>query len=295
MNCHQVKESMPLYYYGELAAEQEEEVEAHCAECKPCGVEVSDYRRFSSALDQAEIEPSASLLSECRELLARQVTEFRHPAPARSWWAQLFASHLDFRVPVGAVALVAVGWFSAKLVPMVNGTNQASLTSLVRSVEPDSQGRIRIAVDDVHRRIVSGGADDRQIRELLLVAAREESSPGVRVESVDLLKNMASSADVRAALLNAMERDPSPAVRLKALEGLKQFSQDRSVRVALTGVLLNDSSPGVRLQVIDLLVQHRDDAMVGVMQNLVTRENDSYVRGRLQRALLAMNASPGTF
>lgn len=294
MTCQQVKESMPLYYYGELPPEQEENVEAHCAECNSCGSEVETYRRFASALDEAELEPSLGLLSECRQLLALRVSEWEQPAPALNWWRRLFAWNLDFRVPAGALALVAIGWFSARLIPIA-GVQQASMTSLVRSVEPDASGGVQIAVDDVHRRIVSGGIEDQKIRSLLLAAAREESSPGVRVESVQVLTTMASAADVRAALLDSVQHDPNPGVRLKALEGLKQFAQDGPIRRALTDVLLNDSNPGVRIEVIDLLVAHHDDSMVGVMQNLVRKESDGYVRVRLQRALLAMNASPGTF
>ena len=169
------------------------------------------------------------------------------------------------------------------------------MVSLVRSIEPDSSGGVQIAVDDVHRRVVSGGIEDRNIRSLLLRAAHEESNPGVRVESVQVLTTMASSADVRAALLDAVQHDPNPGVRLKALEGLKQFAQDGQVRRALTAVLMNDSNPGVRMEVIDLLVAHHDDSMVGMMQKMVSKESDGYVRGRLERALISMNASPGTF
>ena len=115
------------------------------------------------------------------------------------------------------------------------------------------------------------------------------------MESVQVLNNMASSADVRAALLDAVQRDPDPSVRLKALDGLKQFAQDAQVRRALTAVLLKDSNPGVRIEVIDLLTAHHDNSVVGVMQNLVNKESDGYVRGRLERALISMNASPGTF
>ncbi|MDQ6676817.1 MAG: HEAT repeat domain-containing protein [Acidobacteriota bacterium] len=301
MKCEQVKEGIPLYFYGELAPELEENVEAHCAQCEPCAGEVDKYRAFAQALNENEMEPSLGLLAECRQLLAARVGEIERPAPGFSWWRKLLNSHIDLRVPAGAVALIAVGWFGAKLSPGVIGMtqgagfSQSGMTSMVRSVEPDAYGRVRIAVDDVHRRVVSGGVDDAKIKQLLLAAAREESSPGVRVESVDMLKNMAASQDVRTALLDAVQHDPNPGVRLKALEGLKQFSADASVRKALTSVLLKDANSGVRIQVIDLLVTHRDDSMVGMLQNLVRREEDGYVRVRLQRALQDMNASVGTF
>ncbi len=288
MTCEQVKDAIPFYYYGELPPEQEEEVEAHSASCAPCNREVENYRKFASSLDEAELEPSIGLLSECRELLAQRVTEWERPAPNPNWWEKW---KIDFRIPIAALALLSIGWFSAKI--YAPQPSNPGITSTVRSVEPDASGRLTIAVDDVQRRVVSGGLNDDNVRRLLLTAARDESNPGVQVECVDALKKMAHSSDIRATLLDVVQRDPSPSVRLKALEGLKQFTSDTKVRNALSNVLLSDSSPNVRMEVIDLLVH--DGSMVGVMQNQVRREDNSYVRVRLQKALQQMNASEGVF
>jgi hypothetical protein len=81
-------------------------------------------------------------------------------------------------------------------------------------------------------------------------------------------------------------------VRLKALDGLKQFAGDPDTRQALTQVLLKDENPGVRTQVIDLLIQQRHtDAMVGVLQELMEKEDNNYIRMRCQKVLQEMNAS----
>ena len=289
MTCGEIRNAMPFYYYGELPPEQEEEVEAHCAGCAPCHKEVEDYRKFALALDEAELEPSLGLLSECRDLLAQRVGEWERPAPKPKWW------RIDFRFPVAALALLLIGWFAAKL--NLPGQSQPLITSLVRSVEPDASGRLTIAVDDVQRRVINGGLNDANVRRLVLIAARDESNPGVQVECVDALKRMAHSTEIRTALMDAVQHDPSPSVRLKALEGLKQFATDGNVRNALSTVLLNDSNPNVRMEVIDLLVGGgaRDGSMVGVLQNQVHREDNSYVRIRLQKALQQMNASEGVF
>jgi hypothetical protein len=83
---------------------------------------------------------------------------------------------------------------------------------------------------------------------------------------------------------------------LKALDGLKQFAEDPDTRQALTQVLLKDDNPGVRTQVIDLLVQQRhSDAMVGVLQELMEKEDNGYIRMRCQKVLQDMNASVETY
>ncbi len=299
MTCDQVRKSVPLYFYGELPPETEELIEAHCAACLACQSSCDQFRMFSTALNESELEPSLDLLVECRQILATRIRAGESlPEPRLPFWQRIFQdAHISLRIPAGALALVAIGYFGARLTPdlLPSGALESGIVSTVRSVQPDSSGRVRISVDDVHRRVVSGGVDDQKIRQLLLTAVREESNPGVRVESVDLLKNMASSEDVRGALLDAVEHDPNPGVRLKALDGLRQFASNAEVRKALSQVLLNDSNPGVRIQVIDLLVSHHDDSMVGVLQNLVRKEDNSNVRVRLQRALQEMNASVGTF
>src|SRR5262249_21689431 len=130
---------------------------------------------------------------------------------------------------------------------------------------------------------------------LLLAAAKDPSDPGLRVESVDLLKGRSESAEIRRALLYALQHDSNPGVRLKALDGLKGFAEDPETRKTLTQVLLADKNPGVRTQVIDLLIQHKNDNMVGVLQELMRKEDNGYVRMRCQRALSEMNASVETF
>jgi HEAT repeat protein len=164
----------------------------------------------------------------------------------------------------------------------------------VRSVRPDPSGQVQIAYDETRRRVLSGRPDDQAIQKLLLAAAHEENA-SVRVESMNLLKERTGSSEVRDALLNALAHDPNDGVRLKALEGLKPLVGDADVRKTLSQVLLTDTNPAVRMQVVDLLVSYRDDSVVGVLQGLVQREDNNYVRLKLEKALKDMNASIGTF
>jgi hypothetical protein len=84
-------------------------------------------------------------------------------------------------------------------------------------------------------------------------------------------------------------------VRLKALEGLKPYASDAAVRKTLANVLLKDDNPGVRVQAIDLLSAHHDDSIVGVLQDVMQKEDDGYIRTRTGDLLRAMKASLGTY
>ena len=67
------------------------------------------------------------------------------------------------------------------------------------------------------------------------------------------------------------------------------------VRKMLSQILQNDDNPGVRIQAIDMLTSNHDASVVGVLQNMVGKEDNSYVRWRCEKALKDMNASVGTF
>jgi anti-sigma factor RsiW len=300
MTCDSVGKLIPLYFYGELMPEEEDRLEEHLHGCAGCTREMERQRALAAALDRHRAEVPPTLLDACRAdlLAAIQGGAPRPGKPAKGPWtlfleavAATLGGFNRYRTPVGAVALVAVGFFAARFtgagVPASSLSPAGEVFSTVRSVEPDSSGRVQIAFDETRRRVLSGPTGDRDIQRLLLAAAREDN-PAVRVESVDLLKSRAGSGEVRNALLNAVAHDSNAGVRLKALDGLKPLADDPQV-------LLADDNPAVRMQVVDLLVSRRDDSTVGVLQNLVQKEDNSYVRLKCEKALKDMNASIGTF
>jgi len=321
MNCDSVGKLIPLYFYGELLPEEEDRVEAHLHECAACAREMEKQRALAAALDRRQAASQPMLLAECRAdlMAAIQGGAPRTGGTEKGPWTLFleaigisFTGFNRYRQPVGAVALVALGFFAARFTgagmgnlaiqpnsgaPMAYNASMTSpddVFSTVRSVQPDNSGRVQIALDETRRRVISGNIGDPNIQKFLVAAASEEN-PAVRVESVGLLKSRVDSSEVRDALLNALAHDPNAEVRLKALEGLKGLAGDPEVRKTLAQVLLADDNAAVRMQSIDLLVTRHDDSMVGVLQNLVQKDGNSAVRLKCEKALKDMNASVGTF
>jgi anti-sigma factor RsiW len=316
MNCESVTKLIPLYFYGELPPEEEDGLEQHLDACAACARLAESQRTLSATLDRREMQPSAALLAECRHDLMRAV--YRHegsvlrPVQASGSWKPFregFAAWLPslgpWRMPLGASALLALGFVTARLTtPGAAGPfNLASLTpdviSSIRSVQParagSQPGEVQIVLDETRQRVVSGQLNDSNIQRLMLAAAHDENNPGVRWESVDLLKSQSDSSPVRELLLNRVAEDPNPGVRLKALDGLKTYTGDPQVRKVLAQVLVHDDNPGVRIAAVDALTAHADDKMVGFLQGVVQKEDNTYVRRRCVKALQDMNASVGTF
>jgi hypothetical protein len=308
MTCDSVSKLIPLYFYGELNPDEEDQVEQHLHGCSECNAGMERQRALAAALDRQQAEVPPMLLEDCRAdlMAAIQGGAPRVAQLAKGPWTLFleamgatFTGLVRLRNPVGALALIAVGFFSARLI----GTNPATpaatsptddVFATVRSIQPDSSGHVQIAFDETRRRTVSGTPDNPSIQKLLLAAAREDN-PAVRVESVGLLKDRANSSEVRDILINALMHDSNAGVRLRALDGLKPLSADGEVRKALAEVLLADDNPAVRMQAVDLLVAARDGATVGVLQDVVQKEDNNYVRLKVEKALKDMNASIGTF
>ncbi|HTC32313.1 MAG TPA: HEAT repeat domain-containing protein [Bryobacteraceae bacterium] len=310
MTCEETRKNLPLFLYGELSFDEEELVEVHMDECAACRAALAREKAMFGALDEAEMIPAAGALEESRMELRRRLAHSQNPIRRSSWWDKVregFTINFHFAPGIaqvaGAAAMLVLGFVTARMAPnsLLGNFRTASVmdnpaTSRVRYVEPTSPGRVQIVVDETHQRVLSGSLDDQSIQRLLLTAAKDPSDAGLRVESVDLLKNNSQSAEIRKALVYALEHDPNAGVRLKALDGLKQFAEDPDTRQALTSVLLKDDNPGVRTQVIDLLVQRQhNDAMVGVLQELMEKEDNSYIRMRCQKVLQEMNASVETY
>jgi hypothetical protein len=319
MNCDSILKLLPLYYYGELTPDEEERVEEHTHGCTTCMRELAQQRALAAALDRRKLVAAPALLEDCRSDLmaaiqggaARAARTVKGPwrlfldAMAASFSGAPLSGIARLRLPIGALALIAIGFFGARLIPAGapsrTGVTLGSVTaptdevySTVRSVQPDNLGGVAISLDETRRKVVTGHMTDPNVQRILLAAVHEDN-PAVRVESVDLLRSQSGSTEVRDALLNVLLQDTNSGVRLKALEGLKPLAGDSEVRKALRRVLLADDNVAVRMLVIDLLVANRDDNMVGMMQGLVQQENNNSVRLKLEKALRDMNASPGRF
>jgi hypothetical protein len=314
MTCLDATKEIPNYCYGEISSETEEALESHLTDCSDCHKELARHRKFLELLDERDPMVDAGLLVECRNNLSRAVRQqvaidSTHSAGWRGWQRvteylrDLSRVHISFRIPIGVMALLAIGFFGARYTPEKFGGVREALAepmfSSVQSVEPNASGQVQIAVDQTRRRLVSGTPQDPSIQELLVSGVTDGSNPIVRLRSIQILheapSNNADSQQVCFALRGALDHDPSAAVRLKALDGLKQCATDAAVRATLANALRKDDDPNVRIKAIDLLAAHHDDSIVGALQGLVQREDNPYVRGQMTNLLEQLNASPGTY
>ena len=240
MNCEEAVRDLPLLAYGELSFDGEEALEQHLENCPSCCVEYQRVQALQQAIDREEVDVPPGLLTDCRRNLRLNLAAVAEQRGAQRFWQRFFPS-VQFLKPAGALALLATGFFGARFfeqqdrsftphAPVETARADAPPpASRIRFVEPGNDGRVQIVLEETRQRVLSGSTRDDDIRRLLLTAAKEASDPGLRVESVDLLRSAGESDEIRRVLLYALQHDPNPGVRLKALAGLRRAAADPNV------------------------------------------------------------------
>jgi len=270
MSCDSVTKALSLFLYGELSFEEEEAVHRHLDGCGDCRQALARERALHKALDAAALNPPADLLAECRGDLRRNLG--RESVRRRNWLVRVWdwtgqPVSPSFLKPAGALALLMLGFFAGRL------------------LQPAPDAAPPQAVYQ----------EDAATRRLLFDAATTVNDPSLRLDSVAILGTRTGSPEVSRMLVRAVRSDPNPVVRLKAIDGLKSYGGEAEVRQALSEVLLNDDNLGVRTHAVDVLREHQDLAVAGVLQQVMSKESNDYVRMQCQKMLEELNASLETF
>lgn len=310
MNCELAHERMVTAAYGELPDELVHELERHIAGCAECQREREQVLAVKILADAHPVaEPGANLVARAR----LRLDEALDALPPKRWYELLGERILNNfaslqAAPVAALLLLVAGAGGGVLGgyeyaqnraahaadAQVNAqfttargikvqpeaalpalANVANISGIVR--QPNSE-IVDVSYNQIVPRQVEGSLDDPEIRQLLMLATENNSSPGVRNDSVALLAaecragHSCQPTGIREALMVALRYDRSPKVRQKALEGLEPYvADDMRVRDAVLEAVLNDNDPAIRTAAIGLL--EPDDADTSVRQVLYSVSN----------------------
>jgi len=313
-----------FYACDELEAPERAAVEEHVKVCPACAAALERERRLLEATQvSGSAEPSAALLWRCRSELGEALDR----DAGHGWWQGLVAafspaSWLTMHPASGAALLILLGvavgyvaprWFLPRVAPVGQAPIAASRGPLsdqdLRNVgvaginwEPGSAGgppSVEVHLTAERPIVVRGTLDSSDVKRVLMfvVENNHRFDPGVRLDSVELLKSRGDDADVRHALCFAARNDRNAAVRLKSLDGLRGFEQDGQVREVLLDALLNDSNPGVRIEAINALRAMAeqgpalsDKHVMEVLQDRMQKDPSTYIR--LQSAAAIRQLGP---
>ncbi len=308
MTCDECQRNVSLYLYGELDFAQEEALEQHLEQCAPCRQFLAREKTWHTSLNSTRRDAPLELLAQCRQELNVAITQQAEGKKARRlfWrnWTEPFTGRWSLGLALASF-LVFIGFTSARWIDRhglslgaeSSGTSDMSLVNppRIRDIQPDGHNQVRILFDQVNQRAVTGTPEDQTVRRLLLAAMQDTNDPGIRVDSVEVLKGQ-NGDDVRDALLKTVRQDPNAAVRLKALESLRPFASEPATRDTLKFVLQHDANADVRSEAIDILapagpnLDVTPDLAITLQEIMSTEQENDYVRARCLQVLRSVNA-----
>lgn len=298
--------------YQELSDEQAHELERHVSACPECQRDCEQVLALKVLMDASPVqEPAPNLIARAR----LRLDEALDSLPPKHWyerWSTLAWNNFARlqSAPIAAVLLLVVGAGAGSLgsyeyaqsrvaraaaarnadaqktdsaAALPSLASVASVSAIVR--QPNSE-IVDVSYNQVVPRQIEGSLDDPQIRQLLMLATENASSPGVHDDSVDLLAaecragHSCQPSGIRDALMYVLRNDKSAAVRQKAMQGLQPYvSQDIRVRDAVLESLMTDSDPHIRSAAIGLLEPVEADTSVRqVLYSVSTTDNNPQIR-----------------
>jgi hypothetical protein len=167
---------------------------------------------------------------------------------------------------------------------------EASISGIRTIQQEAGTNRIKIQYDKTTPEQVQGSLSDPEIQQLLLYATRNNYNSGVRMDSIDVLRQKPEDGRIREGLVFALRYDSNPGVRLKALEAVTPYVHgDIRVRNAVVEALLNDNNPGIRMGALHALEASRADTSVRqALQQLAKDDPNPYIRTESRKMLASM-------
>jgi HEAT repeats len=293
VRCSDIGPMLVFYACDEVDARERKDIETHLAACASCASQLDEELAMQSVLLSAsqtadELDPTGSLLSQCRSELSEVLDDISAP-PLRTHWVPFgwVRRWMALRPAWSAAALILIGlgigsqvavWVGSRggndsagglgqvvnVLPSPRLTDQDLAKMAVAGINfapmADSSGMLHLQVRTEQPLDVTGNIDDADVRRILtyVVANGERFDPGVRLDCLDALRARTGDAEVRRALLAAARKDQNPAVRMKALEALRDSAANDAVRDTLLDALEHDANPGVRVEAVNLLVRSLD-------------------------------------
>jgi hypothetical protein len=309
MNCDWTKENVVLYIYDELADDAKFEFDQHVRQCLGCRRELDTALEFKdgmAALPVKDISPS--FLTANRMQLQESLEQAEQSRnifssfifDATGWFHQIKLA------PALTAAMLMIGFAGGvgttykmmdakRPLPVIEKEKTAQTTEAniagIESITPDTNSnQVSIKYNTLTPQTVNGSTDDPRIRQLLLLAARNNRNSGLVLDSLDVLMQRPEDNAVREVLVYALRYDKNPGVRLKSLDALKGYVKDDvQVRDAVVEALLHDNNAGVRQEAISLLDAVKADSSVrAALSVLAERDPNKFIREESKRYLASM-------
>jgi hypothetical protein len=308
MNCDWTKENVVLYIYGELADDAKFEFEQHVRHCLGCRRELDAAMEFKDSMAAAPVKDVSPSFLAANRMQLQEALE--HAEQARNIFSSFIFDatgwfHQIKLAPALTAALLIIGFAGGvgttyRMMdvkkPVVSDNSgsgafvpaaEANIAGIESITPAANSNQVQIKYNTLQPQILNGSTDDPRVRQLLLLAARNNRNSGVVLDSLDLLMRRSEDNAVREVLIEALRYDKNPGVRLKSLDALKSYVRDDvRVRDAVVDALLHDNNAGVRQEAISLLDSVKADSSVRLaLTGLAEHDTNKFIREESKRYL----------
>ncbi len=321
MSHKEIKQQLQLLLYNELDPAEQSTVEQHLKDCEECQKEFVQLKRVFEIIEtQRTPELTEQLINEARhELHSSLISQRTKPSlwkDAVETIDSIIASISQpgnlprYAYAFSGIAIFAIGILLGYATLTLNsGVTPIPVKSAVDTdilKNPDyeitnvqfvnsdtSDGKVEVAFDAVRHMKMKGNVDDENVKKLLAHSLTNESNPGARLKSLNIIKAYQlklSDKDMKTALIKVLKADDNAGVRKVALEALEQLPYDSDIKESFLYVLINDNNPGLRISAIDGLVtkaagQVMDSEILKTLREKVYSDNNKYIRVRAQNLI----------
>ena len=337
VRCEEIEQLAVLYACDELDPAMRAAMEAHSSQCPACAAAMLRGNRLHHSLASLKqpadsLDPSGLLLAQCRSQLAEALDDRQSRSPNFRWraifspanWWTVFRGALVHHPAMSMVALVVVGFLAGvagQRLPkpsasvsnpalIVSSTPKLTVQQLQSAASADvawvtpsgtRPPAVQVQLMSPTPMSIVGAPDDAEVQRALTFVLENgrQFEPGVRLDSLDVLRTRASDPEVCRVLCTAARSDQNPGVRMKALEALQGLTQEPLVRRTILEALQNDSNSGVRVAAMNLLTdslresgesQAGDTQLLNVLRDRVRNDPNRYIRLQSAAALRQLGA-----
>lgn len=317
MDRNKFAENVFLSLYGELDKEQEMELTRLFRDNPEYIDEFRELVRIHFLAGQAAMEVPEDLTAQARNNLGRALSAESAPQQRKAeepgfslsgfgrqimGWLEPASFSTWAKCTAGLAAGLVMGLFFFnnsgmpvfESVPDLAALDERTSISDVRFVpfEDDSK-TVELSFSVTRHYSLTDSIDNPEVQRLLAYSLVRESNPGVRIQTVGLLKENAgiTRQEIKNALLTAVVTDENPVVRGQALSALKEYPGDKQVQSTLINVVRFDDNSKMRMEAINMLSDSitpgnpvpREN--IDAMKKQVEVEDNFYLKSQLNNIL----------
>lgn len=307
-SCKYYQKKLPLYFYRELNAVEQAELEAHLLICTGCRREAEAVRVTLNVIpSQPDFAPPEELLPALRNVLSHRLNASRQP---RTGFKFFHHPIIQFGM---AAALVLLGFLlgrwqagpknnsgnellqeilsASQPIRFANGELSPFLGQIERIRLRPETGLIEIEYQTVNDVAVRGNLENATIQQLLQQALHEKSNQAVRLHAVKALRGLANppqyiSSPIIDALIELLKKEENTGVRLQIIGLLKSIPFTEKIKTILVQILLFDQNEAMRIEAFKTLTARKLD--LPEQESLLSEarlDSNSYIRYEAEQKL----------